>query len=98
MRRFVDGTYARGQPIAMMVGMLMEDEAVCLASLRRSLLAKGCRDDLRMLSFADGKYLREPSINFNDTATFDTIHNRPIGQAPSHGTMQLSHMFILMPP
>lgn len=98
MRRFVDGTYARGEPLAMMVGMLMDNRDICLEGLKRSLLTKGHLADLCMVPFADSKYLCEPSTAFPGVAQFDTEHNRPLKEAPSHGTMLLSHMFVSMPP
>ena len=97
MRRFVDGHYAHGLPIALMVGMLMGEADECVKGLKRSLLSKASREDLRMVSRAGDKYIFEPSIVFHGIALFDTEHNRPVHMAPSHGIMLLSHIFVTMP-
>lgn len=97
MRRFVDGHYAQGLPLALMVGMLMDTPDECVKGLKRSLLSKASREDLRMVPRARDKYIFEPSTAFPEVACFDTEHNRPAHMAPSHGTMLLSHMFISMP-
>jgi hypothetical protein len=96
MRRFVDGIYARGQPLALMVGMLMDSEPACIQGLRASLQSPGSRQDLRMVQIAN-EWLCTPSTAFPGLADFDTEHNRPVREAPAHGTMLLSHLFISMP-
>lgn len=98
MRRFVDGTYAKGLPFAFMVGLLMDDEhETCVDGLKQSLQSERSRDDLHMVAFKGSEYLFEPSILFPEVAHFDTEHNRPRDRAPSHGTIVLSHMFVSMP-
>jgi len=97
MRRFVDGNYAKGLPLALMVGMVIGDQNACLQGLRRSLLSTASKSDLRMVGDASGALLRDPSKVFPGVAYFDTEHNRPAGNAPTHGTMLLSHMFVPLP-
>lgn len=97
MRRFVDGHYAKGLPLALMVGMVIGDQNACVQGLRRSLLSTASKSDLRMLVDASGSLLRDPSKVFPGVAHFDTKHNRPAGSAPTHGTMLLSHMFVPLP-
>lgn len=97
MRRFVDGNYASGLPLAVMVGMLIGDRADCIDMLRRSILSVAGKTDLRLVPDTHGSLIIEPSRLFPDLATFDTEHNRPLDRAPSHGTMLLSHMFLIMP-
>lgn len=97
MRRFVDGNYAKGLPLALMVGMLIGDGDACVQTLRRSLLSSAAKADLRMVSNGGGALLREPSVVFPGVAHFDTEHNRPAAIAPPHGTMLLSHMFVRLP-
>lgn len=97
MRRFVDGEYAKGLPLALMVGMLIGEQSVCVQNLRRSLLSVAAKSDLRMVGDATGSLLRDPSTMFPEVAKFDTEHNRPASSAPSHGTMLLSHMFVRLP-
>lgn len=96
MRRFVDGHYARGLPLALMVGMIIGDDDACVDGLKLSMQSKASLGDLRMV-LRDKTYLFEPSTIFPGVATFDTEHNRPTDMAPSHGTMLLSHMFVSMP-
>lgn len=97
MRRFVDGEYAKGLPLALMVGMLIGDQNACMQGLYRSLLSAAAKSDLRMVNDASGALLRDPSAMFPGLAQFDTEHNRPAGSAPSHGTLLLSHMFVRLP-
>lgn len=94
MRRFVDGYYAKQQPVAAMVAMTLDDPKHCIDGLRRSLLVDGTRDSLKMLPDHDGRYIREPSIVFSDSATFDTEHKRPSDQAPPQGATMLAHIFL----
>lgn len=97
MRRFVDGEYAKGLPLALMVGMVIGDQNNCLQSLRRSLLSTAAKADLRMVGDASGELLRDPSTMFPGVAHFDTEHNRPEASAPAHGTLLLSHIFVRLP-
>jgi len=97
MRRFVDGDYAKGLPLALMVGMVIGDQNACMQGLRRSLLSTASKSDLRMVGDAVGALLRDPSRVFPGVAYFDTEHNRPPASAPSHGTLLLSHMFVPLP-
>lgn len=96
MRRFVDGYYAKQQPVAAMVAMTMEETAHCISSLRRSLSIDGVRSELQMLPDPEGRYLREPSF-FPGRAAFDTEHKRPTDQAPPHGATLLAHIFLALP-
>lgn len=96
MRRFVDGFYAKQQPVAAMVAMTLEDDKRCIDSLRRSLSIPGVRDSLQMLPDEKGSYLRDPSF-FPHIAVFDTEHKRPPEQAPPHGTTLLAHIFLPLP-
>lgn len=96
MRRFVDGYYAKQQPVAAMCAMTLEDNERCIDSLRRSLSVAGVQSTLQMLPDAGGKYLREPSV-FPRMAAFDTEHKRPADQAPPHGATLLAHIFLPLP-
>lgn len=97
MRRFVDGHYAIGRPLAFMVGMIIGDRLECIAGLRRSILSPGTLSDLRMVSRGAGEYIFDPSLHFPSTAIFDTEHNRPASKAAKHGTILLSHLFVDLP-
>jgi hypothetical protein len=97
MGRFVLGQYAHGQPIAVMVAMLIDNPKTCISMLKKSLLSTAARDDLRMVSRGENQYVFEPSMMLPNIAHFDTEHNRPPEIAASHGTIILSHMFLLLP-
>ena len=96
MLRFVDGYYAKQQPVAAMCAMTLEESTRCIDSLRRSLSVSGVQSALQMLPDPEGKYLREPSF-FPESAAFDTEHKRPTDQAPPHGTTLLAHIFLALP-
>lgn len=96
MRRFVDGFYAKHEPVAAMVAMTLDAPDRCITSLRRSLAVAGIQSALQMLPDGAGVYLREPSW-FPGLAVFDTEHKRPADQAPPHGTTLLAHIFLALP-
>ena len=97
MRRFVDGYYAKQQPVTAMVALTLDEDKRCIDGLRRSLAVDGVRDSLKMLPDADGRYLRDPSVLFTGTAIFDTEHKRPADQAPTTGSTTLAHLFLPLP-
>jgi len=97
MRRFVDGYYAKHQPVAAMVAMTLDDNKRCIEGVRRSLLMAVTRTSLAMLPDPEGRYIREPSQVFSK-ATFDTEHKRPLDQAPPQGATTLAHIFLALPP
>lgn len=98
MRRFVDGYYAKQQPVAAMVAMTLDDPKRCIDGLRRYLLIDQNRDNLQMLPDHEGRYIRDPSVVFSGVAAFDTEHKRPPDQAPPQGATILAHIFLQLPP
>lgn len=97
MARFVDGNYALGQPLAVMVGILCDDSMAdgMIESLRRSLLQKAIQSGLSMVADADGHRVRMPSVVLAGSAKFDTEHRRPQGKGNSlTNTTTLAHIFL----
>lgn len=90
MLRFVTGDYSVGQPVAMMVGILLEAEEFCVPPLITLLRTPAARTALQMRDFAEGP-VRVPSGLFAAFARFDTQHKRVASLAPSHGTIVISH-------
>ncbi|WP_139349743.1 hypothetical protein [Thioalkalivibrio denitrificans] len=97
MKRFVDGDYAIGKPLAFMVGISRPGDMAPIKHLRRSLMNKATQRVLRMVRDGSGRYLVEPSEAVPGFCQFDTEHNRPRGKAPAHGTITLGHIFLECP-
>lgn len=97
MRRFVDGYYAIGLPMALMVGMVIGDKAACVDKLQRSILSPKDLSDLCMIDDKTGNYIIAPSFLFPGVATFDTEHKRPASKNRVHNTIILSHLFVELP-
>lgn len=95
MLRFVTGEYSIGEPLALMVGILVEHQDDCVPPLDEWLNSEEARELLRM-ELVDGRQTRSPS-DFFSTATFDTEHLRPRRKAPKHGTIVISHLFVGFP-
>lgn len=97
MLRFVTGFYARGQPEALMVGMVTGDVHECARRVKKSIMQQGSRSDLKMLPDSDGTYVLEPSSRFKGSAQYDTQHYRPPPEGPPHGSILLAHVFLKLP-
>ena len=97
MGRFIDGDYAKRQPLALMVGILMSPREDCVPPLMQVISSNGVAGELNMLKNSDGKVITEPSEMFSNSAEFDTEHSRPVEMAPEHGTITISHMFVEFP-
>lgn len=93
LRRFVTGRYSRGQPVAAMVGVLIDPEDQVVPPLRAALAEAGTIDALRLHVRPDGSVLDQPSQLFS-AADFDTEHARDEDLAPSHGTIRVAHLFL----
>ena len=91
--RFVTGIYGRGQPVAVMVGILTDPEDQIVPPLRDALANPKTRTSLRLQSASDGHFFFRPSLLFRE-ADFDTEHERDIGLAPRHGTIRVAHIFL----
>ena len=93
MCRFVTGYYSVKEPLALMVGVLVEDKDSCVLPLQRALQQDRQAGKLEMCKH-DGKYLIIPSEVFSGRADFDTEHARTRDKAPAHGTIRMSHVFV----
>jgi hypothetical protein len=95
LRRFVDGAYSSGDPVACMVGIVIEDYQLCVTPIETALNGDAAlRASLRISAAGSGGYLQTPSIVFPAHAAFDTIHTRPADRAPSHGSIHVPHLFL----
>ena len=93
LRRFVTGKYSRGQPVAAMVGMLIDAEDQVLPPLRLALSGTETVASLRLRLTPGGEAFDHPSKLF-PAADFDTEHERDAELAPSHGTIRVAHLFL----
>lgn len=92
--RFVDGIYARKQAIAAMVGIVVEAADSMVSSILTDLAEPSRQVSLRLESHKNGAVYVRPSEVFPRAAEFDTVHRRPAGKAPAHGTILVSHIFL----
>lgn len=92
--RFVTGVYSRGQPIAVMVGVLTDPEDQVVPPLRSALANTKTVVSLRLRLRPNGKAFDRPSQLFLE-ADFDTEHERDANLAPSHGTIRVAHIFLV---
>lgn len=97
MLRFVTGNYSIGDPVALMVGILMDEEAPTIAGLRRSLQLPAVRRPLAMVTTEKSSYFHDPSSLFPLNARFDTDHVRDQDKAPTHQTIRIAHLFLGFP-
>lgn len=95
MRRFVDGHYAKKQPLAVMVGVIKKGNSKVKDSLIKSLSMRGSKNDLRMVHDLNGKYIVKPSVALYEIAEFDTEHSRPQEYASQTGTTTVAHLFLV---
>ncbi len=93
LERFVTGIYSRYQPVAAMVGMLIDPEDEVVPPVRNALATVAVATRLRLRHFANGAAVEQPSILFTQ-ADFDTEHHRDPALAPSHGTIRVAHIFL----
>jgi hypothetical protein len=91
--RFVTGIYSKGQPTAVMVGVLLDPEPDVLPQLREAFADSSVASRLQLRVAADGMPLQRPSTTFA-RADFDTTHDRPPNLAPSHGFIRVAHVFL----
>jgi|TARA_R110000824_G_C15228638_1_gene678248 hypothetical protein len=91
--RFVSGIYSRGQPLAAMVGILLDRFDVVVPPIHRSLGEQKTIDSLGICVREDGPAIRRPSEIFSD-ADFDTEHLRSAELAPQSGSIHVAHIFL----
>ena len=93
--RFVNGIYARGQPFAAMVGILLAPEGSTLPLLREAIAENAGAARLRIRCGPGGDALEKPSRLFPREAKFDTEHERDEALlAPTHDTIRVAHIFL----
>lgn len=97
MRRFVVGNYSIGDPVALMVGILMQEDKPVVTGLRSALELPEVREPLAMIKTDRDSYLHDPSTLFPHHARFDTDHTREPGKAPAHQTIRIAHVFLGFP-
>jgi hypothetical protein len=92
LRRFVDGIYSRHEPVAAMVGVLLDPRPDVVPPLTSALADTALASGLRLRQANNGQLFFTPSALFAN-AEFDTEHERDPGLAPSHGTIRVAHFF-----
>lgn len=92
MLRFITGEYSKGDPVALMVGILTTHDDDSVPPLLKRLEDAAVRAQL----FMGKQPICKPSGLFG-CARFDTEHVRPKDKAPSHGTIVISHLFLGFP-
>ena len=90
--RFVTGIYSRRQPVAAMVGVLLDPQEDIVPALRKALEDVSLAGILRLRPSATGTPFTQPSLLFS-AADFDTEHERDPDLAPTHGHIRVSHFF-----
>ncbi len=92
--RFVNGVYARGQPMAAMVGILTDPIKYVLPALKKEIEKETRITELRIRLGLDGVVIQAPSALFPSRAKFDTEHERrPELLALDHDTIRVAHIF-----
>lgn len=97
MSRFVTGNYSIGDPVALMVGILMHEKTPTIAGLQQTLQLPAIREPLAMVEAKKGEYFHEPSSLFPHHAHFDTDHARDPKKASAHQTIRIAHVFLGFP-
>lgn len=97
LMRFVTGVYSVGEPLAVMVGILMAPSTETIGGLRRSIDLAPTGAAIRACSNGDGRFVHAPSVLFPNHAVFDTEHLRNPEKAPAHGTIRIAHTFVEFP-
>lgn len=97
MRRFVDGNYAKQQPLAFMVGVIKPEDTEAIDALLQSLGKSSTQKTLQMVCDSDDRYVFRPSGILPDVVEFDTEHRRSPDKAPLCGNIRLGHIFLDCP-
>lgn len=93
LERFVTGIYSRHQPVAAMVGILVDPIQDVVPPLTNALSAAATIERLHLRLFLSGKAFERPSILFG-RADFDTEHERDAALASTHGRIRIAHFFL----
>jgi len=91
--RFITGIYSKNQPVAAMVGILVDPFDSCVPQLCQALSDPTLVQSLRLRPVsADCPYDR-PSRLFPYAADFDTEHDRAAGALSGNGVVRVAHFF-----
>jgi hypothetical protein len=91
--RFVTGIYSRGQPVAAMVGILLDPFDAVVPPIHQALGEQATIASLNLCACNDGGVYQRPSQIFS-VADFDTEHRRPSDLAPQGGSIHVAHIFL----
>jgi hypothetical protein len=91
--RFVTGIYGGRQPVAAMVGILIDPIERCVPPLRDALSDATLGPPLRLRSGSVGQPYDRPSRLFPGTADFDTEHDRA-PELADRGAIRVAHVFV----
>lgn len=91
--RFVSGMYAQGQPVAAMIGLLIDDKVQVVPKLCKEIASPSQISALRLQKNGKGGFVDTPS-HLSPSATFDTSHTRPAPAGPPSGTIRVAHLFL----
>jgi len=94
LRRFVEGLYGGRQPVAAMVGILIDPFESSVPALREALSDATLGPPLRLRRETVERPYDRPSRLFPGTADFDTEHDRPAELAAVHGAIRVAHLFL----
>lgn len=93
--RFVDGSYSLGDPVACMMGIIIDDYSQCVDPILQALGdSPEVQTNLKIQPSSNGSHLQRPSVLFPPAAAFDTIHLRPAASAPRQGSIHVAHFFL----
>lgn len=94
MGRFVDGDYAVGMPLAIMVGIHLRGNEEVIDTLINSLKSR-VKTRLNMVANTYGKCINRPSNVIDSIAEFDTEHIRPKAKSPPKiKSIIIAHIFL----
>jgi hypothetical protein len=89
--RFVTGIYGQHQPVAAMVGVLVDPFDDCVPPLRQALENEPVGSPMALRRSSVGEACAMPSQVFK-AANFDTEHDRPKGAPPP--IVRVAHIFL----
>lgn len=95
MRRFVDGEYSIGEPLAAMAAIVNSDKNIIIDRLKKNIFQGKGLSTLALQKYPNEKCCQEPSSLLVSASEFDTMHERPPKKGPQKGnTIVLAHIFL----
>ena len=91
--RFVAGVYAQGQPVAVMVGIVLSTKEKIVPRLQDSLSDPNTISSLQIVVDSKGNASRQPSQLFC-VAEFDTKHYRSSQGGRCDDSIRIAHLFL----